>query len=191
MTLHETVTDEVRDAASLYSLGLLDPDDAERFEAHLHACAVCKSELRACSEVLADVALSTPAVRPHPRVKEQLLRRTVTPTAAAPAALVRSGEGEWQATPFPGVEVKQLFVDPATQNVTSLVRMRAGAVYPPHRHAGFEHCYVIEGDVRSSDRTLFAGDYEVNAPNSDHPTITTTHGCLLLITSNQRDRLVT
>jgi len=189
MTGHETVTDEVRDAASLYSLGLLDPDEAERFEVHLNECPVCKSELRACSEVLADVALSGPQVRPHPRVKEELLRRTLKPSAA-PAALVRAGEGEWQATPFPGVEVKQLFVDPATQNATSLVRMRPGAIYPPHRHAGFEHCYVIEGDVLSSDRTLFAGDYEVNAPNSDHPTITTTKGCLLLITNNQRDRLL-
>jgi hypothetical protein len=41
MTRHETVTDEIRDAASLYSLGLLDPDEAERFESHLNACPVC------------------------------------------------------------------------------------------------------------------------------------------------------
>lgn len=189
MTRHETVTDEVRDAASLYSLGLLDPDEARRFEAHLNACPVCKAELRACNEVLADVALSAPAVRPHARVKEELLRRTLTPTVT-PAALVRAGEGEWQTTPFPGVEVKQLFIDPATQNVTSLLRLGPGAVYPPHRHAGFEHCYVIEGEVASSDHTLFAGDYEVNAPNSDHSTITSTHGCLLLLIHNQRDRLL-
>jgi quercetin dioxygenase-like cupin family protein len=185
MTRHETVTDEVRDAASLYSLGLLDPDEAQRFEAHLNACPLCKAELRACNEVLADVALSAPAVRPRPKLKEELLRRTLKP-----AALVRAGEGDWLATPFPGVEVKQLFVDPVTQNVTSLLRLGAGAVYPPHRHAGFEHCYVIEGDVLSSDHTLFAGDYEVNAPNSDHSTITSKHGCLLLIINNQRDRLL-
>jgi anti-sigma factor ChrR (cupin superfamily) len=185
MTRHETVTDDIRDASSLYSLGLLDPVEAERFEAHLNACPVCKDELRACNEVLTDVALAGPQVSPHPRVKEGLLRRTLTP-----AALVRAGEGEWQATPFLGVEVKQLFVDPATQNVTSLVRLRPGAVYPPHRHAAFEHCYVIEGDVVSADHTLFAGDYEVNAPNSDHSTITSTHGCLLLIINNQRDRLL-
>jgi anti-sigma factor ChrR (cupin superfamily) len=189
MTPHETLTDEVRDAASLYSLGLLDPDEAQRFEVHLNACPVCKSELRVCGEVLAEVALSAPQARPHPRGKEELLRRTRTPSAT-PAALVRAGEGEWQATPFPGVEVKQLFLDPATHSVTSLVRMRPGAVYPPHRHAGFEHCYVIEGDVLSSDHRLFAGDYEVNAPNSDHLPITTTHGCLLLLTYNQRDRLL-
>ena len=138
MTRHETVTDEVRDAASLYSLGLLDTEEAERFEAHLNACPVCKSELRACNEVLADVALSTPAVRPRPRLKEELLRR-----AFKPAGLVRAGEGEWQATPFPGVEVKRLFVDPATQNVTSLVRLgpdvgrslRGGLSVGRRRHA--------------------------------------------------------
>jgi hypothetical protein len=165
MTRHETVTDEVRDAASLYSLGLLDPNEAQRFEAHLNACPLCKAELRACNEVLAEVALSVPAVRPRPRLKEELLRRTLKP-----AALLRAGDGDWQATPFPGVEVKQLFVDPVTQNVTSLLRLGPGAGYPPHRHAGFEHCYVIEGDVLSSDHTLFAGRSERSefGPFHDH-----------------------
>jgi hypothetical protein len=60
----------------------------------------------------------------------------------------------------------------------------------PSAPAGFEHCYLIEGDVLSSDHALFAGDYEVNAPNSDHVTITTTHGCLLLIINNQRDQML-
>jgi len=185
MTRHDTVTDEVRDATSLYSLGLLDFEEASRFEAHLDACPVCKAELRACNEVLGELALSAPVVSPPPRVKQELLRRSLLP-----AALVRAGEGEWKATPFPGVEVKQLFVDPATLNVTSLVRLQPGAIYPPHRHVSFEHCYVIEGDVVSTDRALFAGDYEVNGPNSDHSAITSTKGCLLLIINNQRDQLL-
>ena len=185
MTRHHTVSDEIRDSASLYSLGLLEPDEARRYEAHLSDCPVCKAELLALNEVLADVALTAPQAVPPPRLKEDLLRRTLSPVA-----LVRAKEGEWQATPFAGVDVKQLFVDPDTQNVTCLVRMRAGAKYPAHRHASFEHCYVLEGDVSSSDHTLYSGDYEVNAPNSDHSMVTTTGGCLLLIINNQRDQLL-
>jgi len=189
MTRHEMLTDEIRDTASQYSLGLLTPDEAQHFEAHLDGCPVCKSELRSNHEILADIALLAPSVPPPARVKQELLRRTAF-TVAPPAALVRAGEGEWRSTPFPGIDVKQLFVDPETKSVASLLRMRPGAVYPPHRHAGYEHCYVIEGDVFSSDHALSAGDYEVNAPNSDHVSITTKNGCVLLLIYNQRDRLL-
>ena len=185
MTPHETVTDEVRDAASLYSLGLLDPVEAVRFEAHLKECAVCQTEVSAFHEVVADLALLAPQVPPNPSLKQRVIAQ-----ASAPVTLVRAGEGEWNATPFPGVEVKELFVDPKTLNVTCLVRMQAGAKYPAHRHAAFEHCYVLEGDLSSSDHTLFAGDYEVNAPDSDHSMVTTSNGCLLLIVNNQRDELL-
>ena len=81
-------------------------------------------------------------------------------------------------------------MDPSTGNVTQLIRMTAGAIYPPHRHFGLEHCYVLEGDLVFDDHTLHAGDYEVASGNSDHSPVTTKHGCLLLIMNNQRDQLL-
>lgn len=185
MTLHEAISDEIRDRATLFSLGLLEPEESRHFEAHLKTCPACEAEVRACSEVAADLAYSLPESSPRPRVRQEVLR-----VAASASVLKRARDGTW-LSPFPGIDVKQLFIDPATLNVTSLVRMKPGAVYPSHRHASQEHCYVLEGDLVFSDHTLLAGDYEVSATSTDHSIVTTTQGCLLLIINNQRDQLLT
>jgi anti-sigma factor ChrR (cupin superfamily) len=184
MNGHESVTDDIRERASMYALGMLEPLESEAFEQHLAACNVCQDEVRAYQTVAVELAFSLPESRPGPLVREQLLSRI-----SCPPVLIRKGKGIWQATPFPGVEVKQLFVDTATGNVTSLVRMSSGAKYPAHRHAGHEQCYVLEGDLAFSDHTLYAGDYEVSAPATDHTPVTTHTGCLLLLTNNQADQV--
>lgn len=171
--------------ATLYALGLLDPNDLAPFERHLAECEECRADVQVHRELAAEIALVACTERPSPDVRAQLLRRT------APAhVLVRAHEGTWEPTPFPGVELRQLFVDAATGNVTSLVRLAPGAKYPPHRHAGLEHCYVLEGDLVSDRHTIYAGDYEVNSPDTDHLPVSSTNGCLLLIINNQRDTLL-
>ena len=151
MTKHTTVTDEVRERASLYHLGLLEPSESAEFERHLADCDVCQSEARAFGETAAQMAFALPQSKPAPGVRKRLLQ------LAIPANVrVRAAEGSWRATPFPGVQVRRLFVDPATGNVTSMLRMQPGAKIPPHRHAAHEQCYVIEGDVFSGDSSLTA-----------------------------------
>ncbi len=163
---------------------MLEAPEASTFEGHLAECDVCRAEARAFGEVSSELASALPVSRPAPRVKAELLRRT------APLRFrIRADEGAWQATPFAGVEVRQLFVDASTGNITSLVRLAAGAKYPPHRHAGLEHCYVLDGDLVFTDHTLHAGDYEVNAPGTDHSPVTSHAGCLLLIINNQDDQV--
>lgn len=185
MTKHRSVTDEVRERASFYRLGLLENSEVSDFEHHLAECDVCSTEARLLGDAVAEFAFGLAESCPGPRVRAELLRRI-----APKPVLVRSGEGDWQATGFDGVEAKQLFADPATGSVTSFVRMAPGAKYPPHRHASHEHCYVLEGDLVFDDHTLFAGDFEVSAPSTDHSPVTTVGGCLLLITNNQRDELL-
>jgi len=180
---HEAVTVELREWALLYSLGLLDPDMASGFQQHLEAgCAVCQSELREFREAAAQTVYALPEAAPHPRVREKLLSQV---SGVRPKRTVlRSHEGEWKATPFAGVTSKLLFFDRETGMTTSLVRMTAGSVFPSHHHAGPEHSYVLEGDVRFEDHTLQPGDYEVALPASAHTSITTTRGCLLLIVNH-------
>jgi len=185
MITHEAATDEVRERASFYRLGLLESDEASAFEHHLAECDVCRTEAREFGDAAAELAFGLTESRPGPHVREQLLRRT-----APLNVLVRRGEGAWQVTRFDGVETKQLFVDATTGDVTSLIRMAPGAKYPPHRHAGHEHCYVLEGDLVFDDHTLFAGDFEVNPPSTGHSQVTTVGGCLLLLTNNQGDQLL-
>jgi hypothetical protein len=181
-TMHQAVTDEIRDLASMYSLGLLETPDSGMFERHVEECGVCREEVRAFRESAGQLALALPESRPEPRVRGELLRRT-----APQSWLVRANDGAWQATPFAGVEVKQLFVDTGTGNVTSLVRLEAGAYYPRHRHAAHEHCYVVEGDVVFSDHVLRTGDYEVNAPGTDLSHVTSQGGFVLFIINKVGD----
>jgi len=178
-------TDEILEMASLYTLGLLAPDVSQSFEQHIESgCPVCESEVRTFQETAAQVACSLSESAPPASLRAQLMHRISTPVAVK-----RANEGEWQPSPFPGVTVKRLFSDPVNGGVTSLIRMQPGSLYPSHRHFGLEHCYVLEGDLVFDDHTLQAGDYEVAAPRTDHPPTTTQHGCLLLVISNQQDRV--
>src|ERR1700681_3323182 len=127
---HQNVTDEILELASTYALGLLETSATGEFERHLSGCAVCWSEVKAFQEVAGELAYTAPEVRPSPRVRQELLARV-----APPHVLVRADEGAWQS-PFPGVEIRQLFVDKVTGAVTSMLRAAAGAVYPAHRHGG-------------------------------------------------------
>jgi anti-sigma factor ChrR (cupin superfamily) len=88
------------------------------------------------------------------------------------------------------VFTKQLYVDPARDTVTMLVRMEPGSSYPPHRHGGPEECLVVEGDLRVGDVVLQAGDYQCAAGDSTHDVSTTVNGCILLIVSSQYDELL-
>jgi len=181
---HQSVTDEVRENASAYALGLLEGSENDAFEKHMGQCAVCRSETQAFREITAELAYTAPLVEPPPRLKTELLQR-LEPSRV----LVRASEEDWQATPFPGIEIRRLFVDKVTGTITSLLRAAVGAVYPAHRHGGVEHIYVVDGDLIFNDHTLETGDYEVNPGATDHSTITTKTGCLALIIHHTADQV--
>ena len=186
---HDVANDEIHDMASMYSLGLLEPELATRFEGHLDGgCTLCASELRGFNEATAALIAEMDHVDPPGRIRDELLKKIGQPSVSS--TIYRAGQGEWQTSGISGLSFKQLFVDSSTGNVTSLIRMTAGTVYPPHRHFGLEHCYVLEGDLAFRDHTLHAGDYEVASPDTDHSPVTTQYGCLLLIMNNQGDQLL-
>ena len=185
MTPHPAITDEVRELASMYALGVLDAPEAGPFEAHLPECRVCQSEVQAFRDVAGDVAFSTAPARPSPKLRKELLRRTMPSRV-----LIRADEGVWKPTGYPGVETKVLFVDRLTGAVTSLLRAAAGSVYPAHRHGGLEQCYVIDGDMIFDDHTLDTGDYEANAGETSHSKIRTETGCLAVFVTSGRDKPV-
>ena len=189
MELHLTANEEIRETASLAVLGALTPAEAAEFENHRAICTVCDAEYRAFAAAGAELAFSVPEATPSPEVRRSLLRRAGGDTAVPPFVLMRSNEGAWTESGFPGVALRTMFQDPTSGAVTSLVRMAPGAVYPAHRHAGPEHCYVLEGDLVFEDHVLNAGDYEVASPRSDHSFVTTSGGCLLLLISHVNDQL--
>ncbi|HLX44674.1 MAG TPA: cupin domain-containing protein [Bryobacteraceae bacterium] len=185
MTPEQMATDEIHELASLYSLGLLEPELATAFEKHLESgCPVCEAELRSFTETAAQIAESIEQVAPPPGLREKLLQRLPTERM-----ICRTDQLDWQPLPFPGITAKRLFMDPVSGDITTLVRMSPGSTYPAHHHAGIEHLYMLEGDLAFRDHTLYAGDYEVSVPASDHPPVTTKNGCLVLILHHEQDRL--
>lgn len=182
---------EYLELAPLYAAGALDPSHAAEFEEHLRSgCVACQAALRDVIEAVADLALALPPAQPRAGLRTRLMDRVVPPPPNALSVLVRANQLEWRSAGVPGVMTKRLFVDKSTGNVTSLLKVEPGAVYPAHRHAGLEHTYVIDGDVIFNDHELDSGDYEVALASTAHSSITTREGCLLLVINNQRDEIL-
>ena len=78
-------------------------------------------------------------------------------------------------------------VDFTRDLVTMMIRMEPGSSYSPHRHAGPEQCFVLEGDLSVGDDVMRPGDYQYAPAQSRHGVQRTDQGCLLLITSSLSD----
>jgi anti-sigma factor ChrR (cupin superfamily) len=53
----------------------------------------------------------------------------------------------WQATRYPGIEIKTLLFDRASGLASSLMRMAPGSMLPDHEHVQIEQTWVIEGHL--------------------------------------------
>jgi quercetin dioxygenase-like cupin family protein len=189
---HDQVTADIQERAALFALGLLPAEEAAAFEEHSGACSVCAEEIRHFRETAAHMGFAADPVQPHPRVRERLLAAVRQSRVDLPSgvSVIRAAEGKWRRTPWAGVTYKNLYSDPATNYFTSLLRIEAGAQYPPHRHTGVEQCLVLEGSVRLGGAVLYPGDFELADAQSVHGVIETDTGCLLLIIASQSDEIL-
>jgi len=95
-------------------------------------------------------------------VGEVLFRRIAEPRppvfSVGISLFARSNDMEW--LPYaPGVQVKLLYVDPATGAQTVLVKMEPNVPFPEHPHPAIEDLFLIEGDAYVGDVLMRAGDY--------------------------------
>ena len=81
---------------------------------------------------------------------------------------------------------KLLYADRERATVTTLVRMEPGARIRAHRHLGVEQCLLLEGDLRSGQLEMAAGDFNCSLPGSVHEDLTTEGGALFLIVAPER-----
>lgn len=135
-----------------------------------------------------DVALLGSALRVapvEPGLRERLRGRVLE--RAAGIHVVRHDAGEWQ-TLVPGVAIKRLRVDSARANETTLWRLDAGAVIPPHAHEDDEECLILEGSILQDGVAYQAGDYLHAQAGSRHSPLSAPHGALLLIRSQSVER---
>jgi anti-sigma factor ChrR (cupin superfamily) len=184
-------------------------DEAREYEAHLAAgCAVCARELASFRAVAEDLAMLH-AASPSRDLKREILDRVHHDRASGAVHgraqvwrdwktdrafrgwfTLRRDEGGWEETDIAGIAVRRLFVDEAKDTVTMLVKMAPGMSYPPHRHAGAEECYVLEGDLHVGDIVMHAGDYQRVEASSLHGVQSTEGGCTLFIVSSLHDELI-
>jgi quercetin dioxygenase-like cupin family protein len=197
--------DAIRERAADYVLGVLPASEAARFEDHVAAgCAACAGELRVAREVESALGSLAPRRDPPAGLRAALLRAIASSDSKVRQVwrdfgrgaergdrfVVRQDEGAWHEVGIPGIQVRQLAVDPAAARVTMVIRMAPGTRYPPHRHGGREECYVLAGDLRHGDQVMTAGDFEVAEEDAIHGWQWTEGGCLLLIHGSQRDELL-
>jgi len=73
---HEAATEEVRELAAFYALGVLTQHEARAFEAHLmEGCSVCKSELQKFEQTAAAIGLGSEEAETPEYVRDLLLAR--------------------------------------------------------------------------------------------------------------------
>lgn len=203
MTQREPTVGCPRDDAALYALHALDEAERRVFETHLERCPGCRSEVAALRATTLSLAPLAPDVAPPKGLLARILgatRPATSPVAdlagrasavlSIDSDIVRTTEGDWEDSGVEGVRMRSLFVDPANDRMTMLVRMEAGASYPSHRHAGAEECYVLEGDLHGPGFEMKAGDYQRRAAGTVHGAQFTRGGCLLFIVSSLHDEML-
>lgn len=79
----------------------------------------------------------------------------------------RAATRDWAATEVPGIE-RCLFRHHDEGGRTSVVRLRAGSLFPRHRHEAGEDVLVIDGRVAIGDAELEPGDYLYTSPGEEH-----------------------
>jgi anti-sigma-K factor RskA len=82
----------VLDLLPALALGSLDADEAQRVDAHLSSCLICRRESTALENVAAQLAFAIPPVEPPPDLRNQLMDRvhTLRPPLQQPVQRVPS-----------------------------------------------------------------------------------------------------
>ena len=186
---HPQRTSEVVELAALYALGVLDPEEAAAFEAHLaEGCRTCEEEVKTFGAVAGHLGAAVLPETPHSAVRARLFGY-LKAAARAEWTIVRSTEGEWEPSGIEGLVTRRLFRDPDGQRFTALARMERGARYPSHRHADAEELYMVEGDLTVEGQELRAGDYCAASAGTVHGVTSSEGGCTFLLHASERDQV--
>jgi RNA polymerase sigma-70 factor (ECF subfamily) len=169
-----------------YAMRAMSLDEAAAVESHLAGCAQCRRELEELRRVVdALESWGTDILRPPPNVRGRLARRVPAhegDTRAAPP------EPPWSQA-APGIQVKILSADSATDRVSLLVRLAPGFAYPSHRHADVEELYLLDGELWIDGRRLVPGDYNRAEPGTSDHVVWSGTGCSCVLITSAKDVL--
>ncbi len=113
-------------------------------------------------------------------------RIAAAPRSNSASAPLSVNEPEW-LTAAPGITYKVLAKDAENERVSMLVRLAPNVPYPPHRHAGVEELYLLDGELWIDDQKLHAGDYYRAEPRSEDSRVWSETGCTCVLMTSLRD----
>lgn len=179
-----------------FALGRMTPEEEAAFVTMMESAPDLQAEYAHAMEAISQIADAYAGSMPAPRkaLKERVLDYATGKETSSDHSIhdanhyiVRSGKDGWIDSGLPGVMLKVLYADQASDRQTVLVRIEAGVHYPRHRHVGLEECLVLEGDLNMDNVRLKAGDFIVNPDGEIHNDTWTEEGCLLLLTGSLND----
>jgi anti-sigma factor ChrR (cupin superfamily) len=121
---------------------------------------------------------------------ERLAQRIADESGGEPLPAVTSSwsEPEWEEV-APGISCKLLATDTEHDRVSMLVRLGPGVDYPPHRHAGLEELFLLEGELWINDTKLYPGDYNRAEPGTADQRVWSATGCTCVLVTSPSDLL--
>lgn len=183
---------------ALAALELLEAEERAAFAELLARDPATRASLAGFQQAAAALTLAMPAQSPSLTLRARLLKRVAEEVKAAEAqvtlapglTLTFGNRIPWTAPAIPGVRIKRLFVDPARRYASSLVTMRAGTVYPAHRHTQVEELFMLSGDLIVGGHVIRAGDYCRAEPATLHEAVRTEHGCTFIALASLDDEML-
>ena len=176
----------------LYALQALPSSEMVVVEAHLSACADCRHEMETLRPIIDTfVSWPTDVLRPSASLWGRLAQRIGAEPSAESALPVpqRGAASEWKEV-APGISCQLLATDTEKHRVSMLVRLAPGTDYPPHRHAGVEELYMLEGELIVDDERFSPGDYRRGeAGDIDHRVWSET-GCTCVLMTSYHDAIL-
>jgi anti-sigma factor ChrR (cupin superfamily) len=178
-------------ATSAYALGALPASEVAELETHLTACDECHAWLVSLRPVVESFAFwPNDILCPSETLQQRLATRISAQARTEPTPAPRAQwiEPEWEQA-APGISCKLLATDAEHDRVSMLVRLDAGAAYPPHTHAGREELHLLEGELWIEDRKLYPGDYNRGEAGTADQRVWSETGCTCVLITSSRDVL--
>jgi quercetin dioxygenase-like cupin family protein len=187
----DTHGQEHLDLVFLLALRALPPREIASAEAQIASCEDCRQEIETLRPIVRSfVGWSADVLRPAESLWDRLAERIAGETATRPFVPPLEGpvQPEWEQA-APGIHVKILASNAATDSVSMLVRLDPGTDYPGHTHAGIEELHLLHGILKVDDRTLHPGDFiHAEAGSIDHRVWSET-GCTCFLLTSTKDPL--
>jgi anti-sigma factor ChrR (cupin superfamily) len=118
---------------------------------------------------------------PRPVVRQRLMARVTQTPVPDGFSLRTAGEDDWLPHAVPGIRMRVLSINRASDYATLVLDVPPGTRFPAHHHSGAEECYVLSGTVHTCGRRLGPGDFVHADAGTDHAELWTEEGCRVLL----------